>query len=176
MCPSLGNGDGELFPKWIRQKKSKYIKIISLMEHHLNHYKMEIWVTSYDKDGNAFIKPIISMPGNILLDLLSHSEETTQEDFSTYIYEIYKPNKRKDKSMLKPCISKQRKKELKIGNLSLLIPKPNFKLWKFWKKHRKADLPKSWLRDWQYQQMDIFTSSFQSENLCIYVVKVLIHY
>ena len=53
--------------------------------------------------------PFISVTGNILLDLLSHSEETTQEDFWTYIYEIYKPNKKKDKSMLKTCISKQRK-------------------------------------------------------------------
>ena len=146
MCPSLGNGDGELFPKWIRQKKSKYIKIISLMEHHLNHYKMEIWVTSYDKDGNAFIKPIISMPGNILLDLLSHSEETTQEDFSTYIYEIYKPNKRKDKSMLKTCILRQRKKELKIGKLSLLILKTNSKLWQFLKEILQSDKCVSYMK------------------------------
>ena len=76
-------------------------------------------MTSYDKDGNAFIKPIISVPGNILLDLLSHSEETTQEDFSTYIYEIYKPNKRKDKSMLKTCISSQRKKRTEHWKLIL---------------------------------------------------------
>ena len=87
-------------------------------------------MTPHDKIKTVMLSsnPFISVTGNILLDLLSHSEETTQEDFWTYIYEIYKPNKKKDKSMLKTCITKQRKKELKIGNLSLLIPKPNFKL------------------------------------------------
>ena len=96
------------------------------MEHHLNHCKMKIWVTAYDKDGNAFIKPIISVPWNILLDLSSHFEETTQEDFSTYIYEIYKPNKRKDKSMLKTCISSQRKK--RTENWKLILTNSETKL------------------------------------------------
>ena len=132
MCPSLGNGDGN-FPRRIRQKKSKYIKIISLREHHPNNYKMKTWVTSYNKDGNAFIKSNISVPGNIQLYLLSHSEGTTQEDFSTGIYRIYKPNKRKRQKQAKDLhIETKKNKELKIGNLSLLIPKTNFTLWKFW--------------------------------------------
>ena len=83
-------------------------------------------MTSYDKDGNAYIKPIISVPGNILLDLLSHSEETTQEDFSTYMYEIYIPNKRKDKSMLKTCILRQRKK--RTENWKLILTNSETKL------------------------------------------------
>ena len=41
---------------------------------------------------------------------LSHSEETTQEDFSTDIYKAYEPNKSKYKSLLKTCISHQRKR------------------------------------------------------------------
>ena len=123
-------------PRRIRQSESKYIEIISLRDHPLNHYKMKTWVTSYNEDGNAFIQSIISVPGNILIFfLLSHSEETTQEDFSTDIYKAYEPNKSKYKSLPKTCISHQRKKELNIGKLSLLILKTNSKLWKFWKKN-----------------------------------------
>ena len=86
-------------------------------------------MTSYNKDGNAFIKSNISVPGNILLYLLSHSERTTQEDFNTDIYRIYKPNKRKRQKQAKDLhIETKKKKELKIGNLSLQIPKTNFTL------------------------------------------------
>ena len=69
------------------------------------------------------------MPGNIQLYLLSHSEGTTQEDFSTGIYRIYKPNKRKRQKQAKDLhVETKKNKELKIGNLSLLIPKTNFTL------------------------------------------------